>query len=623
MERGRIKLTSIRLRNFCCFADSGEIPIHDMTIFIGENDCGKTSILKAIGVFYKIVPMGPENFCKVNDVCQTACEIELTFTLEVGDVADEYKQYIINDELKIKRAFTNTEEGITDEYIARQQRFEQEQLNQVNILKMADLKALCTSFNLTYESVDQAKQELTKYLSQNFSTLPKTTSYSKVDWTKIAPLIPSFEIYDSSNYGRPQDLVAKTLMEVYRGYFYELADGAEKLKPTFATNQQEIRDNLNRKIEENLKTKIQGINKKVRKVTGRFSIDFGRGFQLETLLIDFGHGENPLNNIGEGSKKRLFLAINEWDKEIRLGQATKKRIIRGYDEPDASLHYSAQKEMFYSLKARSEDPNDKLQVVICTHSIAMVDRAPAAIINYTEQNSIGLSSVSYLKGNEDSEVKEFLDSISEISGIKNSSLFFERCFLIVEGDSEDNFLPKAYQKTTGHTLSEDGIVLINLRGNSAWQPFLKLLSKNKANATVLMLDTDVQNDRSRKVTPGKLTEIGFQGTFLTTNTFLIGTKEFEDVFSDEVICRCLNKYWKKDANKQWTVAEISALRTQQKFSEALENFVNNYRTNNPVTFESFGKAEFGRKMAEEITVNEFSAIPPFRSMIEKLKAITA
>lgn len=594
-----------------------------MTIFIGENDCGKTTILKAIGVFYKARPMVAENFCKINDVCQTSCEVELAFTLETGDVADDYKQYIINNELKVKRVFSNTADGVTDEYFAQQQRFEQEQLNQITTLKAPELKALCTSFKITYENVDQAKGELTKYLNQNFSTLPKAISYSKVDWNKITPLIPSFELYDSSNYGTPDRLVEKTLIEVYRGYFYEQVNGAEQLKTAFAANQQEIRENLNRKIEENLKTKIQETNKKVQKVTGRFTIDFGRGFQLETLLIDFGHGENPLNNIGEGSKKRLFLAINEWDKEVRLSQAAKKRVIRGYDEPDASLHYSAQKEMFYSLKARSEDPNDKLQVIICTHSIPMVDRAPASVINYVEQDENGLSTVSFLKGNEDAEVKDFLDSISEISGTKNSSLFFERCFLIVEGDSEDNFLPKAYQKAAGHTLSEDGIVLINLRGNSAWQAFLKLLNKNKAKATVLMLDNDVQNDRSRKVTPRKLTEIGFPAEFLTENTFLVGTKEFEDIFSNEVICRCLNKYWKKEANNQWTAEEMQELRNKPKFSEALDKLVNDYRANHQVTFESFGKADLGRKLAEEITADEFNAIATFSNMITKLKAITA
>ena len=100
----------------------------------------------------------------------------------------------------------------------------------------------------------------------------------------------------------------------------------------------------------------------------------------------------------------------------------------------------------------------------------------------------------------------------------------------MEGDSEDNFLPKAYHRTTGHTLSEDGIVLINLRGNSAWQPFLKLLNKNKANATILMLDADVQNDRSRKVTPGKLAEIGFQANFQTTNTFSLEQRNLKMFF---------------------------------------------------------------------------------------------
>ena len=65
------------------------------------------------------------------------------------------------------------------------------------------------------------------------------------------------------------------------------------------------------------------------------------------------------------------------------------------------------------------------------------------------------------------------------------------------------------------------------------------------------------------------------------------------------------------------------IENQTEILGSLENFVDNYRTNNPVTFESFGKAEFGRKMAEEITVEEFNVIAPFRRMIEKLKAIIA
>ena len=276
--------------------------------------------------------------------------------------------------------------------------------------------------------------------------------------------------------------------------------------------------------------------------------------------------------------------------------------------------------MFYSLKKRSEDKDDKIQVIICTHSIAMVDRAPAGIINHLSEKD-GASSVNFLKSEEDVEVKDFLDSICEISGIKNSSLFFERCFLIIEGDTEDNFLPRAYQRTQNRTLSEDGVVVINLKSNSSWQAFLKLLKKNKSNATVLMLDKDTQANTDRRVTREKLQEIGFKDEFLTNNVFLLGTIEFEDLFHNDLIARCLNKYWSKVVGEQWAAEEIQALRADPKFSQAIVNYVNKYRINHNVAFKTFGKPEFGRKLAEEINPEEFNAIPVFQALIMKIRDI--
>jgi len=417
-------------------------------------------------------------------------------------------------------------------------------------------------------------------------------------------------------------MVQKTLTDVYRSYFYVTEGGQEKPSTFLSGKEDEIVKNLNEKIEKDLLEKIREINNKVRSVKGKFQIDFASGFSLETLLVDFGQGqgENPLSNIGEGTKKRLFLAINEWDREIRLKAGPKKRVIRGYDEPDASLHYGAQKEMFYSLKKRSTDTEDKLQVLICTHSIAMVDRAPAAIINYLEEKD-GASAVNFLKSDQDIEVKQFLDSMCEISGIKNSSLFFERCFLIIEGDTEESFYPRAYQRISNRTLSEDGVVLINLKSNCSWQAFLKLLNKNKADATILMLDNDAQTNKSTKVTREKLIQIGFNETFIGTNVIFVGTKEFEDVFSDELICRCLNKFWQKIDGEQWTVGEILVLRAKPKFSEALVGCVNQYRESHRVAYESFGKPDLGLKLAEEITPEEFSRITEFQTLKTKITEI--
>ena len=44
-------LKSIRLRNFKCFKDSGDINLKPLTIFCGTNSSGKTTILQSLLMF--------------------------------------------------------------------------------------------------------------------------------------------------------------------------------------------------------------------------------------------------------------------------------------------------------------------------------------------------------------------------------------------------------------------------------------------------------------------------------------------------------------------------------------------------------------------------------------------
>ena len=41
-------LTSIRLKNFKFFADSGDIPLAPLTVIFGRNNTGKSSILQSL-----------------------------------------------------------------------------------------------------------------------------------------------------------------------------------------------------------------------------------------------------------------------------------------------------------------------------------------------------------------------------------------------------------------------------------------------------------------------------------------------------------------------------------------------------------------------------------------------
>ncbi|MDD4652055.1 MAG: hypothetical protein PHQ34_07470 [Methanothrix sp.] len=177
-------------------------------------------------------------------------------------------------------------------------------------------------------------------------------------------------------------------------------------------------------------------------------------------------------------------------------------------------------------------------------------------------------------------------------------------------------------KIVSRSISEDGVVLINLEGNASWESFLKLLNRNKSKATILFLDRDTQSDRSRKITPDKLRQINFDDDFLRNNVILAGKKEFEDLFSDELICRCLNTYWPKNGEDIWMKEEISDLRNSGKFSDRILKKVRTYINNNcGRDARRPGKPELGKRIAEIATNDELACIGEIELLIKKINNI--
>lgn len=621
-------LKSVRLINFMCFKDSGEIPIHDMTVFIGENDCGKTTIFRALDVVLNSKIINLDEFYRVGGERANEVEIGLSFELDVGNVDQRIKPFVCGNLVRIKKVFSYEQENLNSQLLILKHVFENTLLNNVQKLKKDDLTTVCKDLGLEYKNVQESQDEISKHIAETFDALPKKDmEWEKLSWSDASTWLPLFELYSSSDYKDPKKLIEKTLKNVYRSFFYTTNEfGSESLLKEFSEKQAEIKKSLDEKIEEDLKEKVISSNPKIKSISGGYGIDFAGAFGLNTLLVDLGQGPNPIENVGTGTKKRLSLSVMEWDQEVRSA-GDQRRTIRAYDEPDTSLHYIAQKHMFSILRDMSANKEMKVQTLICTHSIPMVDRAPPSKINHLVEKDGGIT-VKFFSGEDEADMKDFMNTVHEISGMKNSSLFFERCFLIVEGDTEEHALPMLYKKVCGGSFSEAGVVVSNLQNNAAWEPFLKLLGKYKQSATLLLLDQDIQEDSRKRVTVERLQQFGFRGDFLKTSVILAGEKEFEDMFSDDIIVRCLNTFWKKNEGELWTNDEIRNLRTQPKFSKALENLVEGYRGERVRTegsntrFKRFKKPEFGAGIAKVITKEELQAIPALSTLFSRIKGIT-
>ena len=48
-----VKIKTLILENFRAYKDRIEIPLNDLTAFIGRNDVGKSTILEALDIFFE------------------------------------------------------------------------------------------------------------------------------------------------------------------------------------------------------------------------------------------------------------------------------------------------------------------------------------------------------------------------------------------------------------------------------------------------------------------------------------------------------------------------------------------------------------------------------------------
>jgi len=383
--------------------------------------------------------------------------------------------------------------------------------------------------------------------------------------------LPVLQRYSSSDYGSPEAIVKKTLDTIYRSHFYETDEstGENKLKQDYEELRAEIASSLNQNVNIQLKDQLGKYLPNISSVGGKYSIDFTRGLNLAGIMVEFSDGsKKSIDQLGEGQKKKATLAILEWDEAVSK-EIEDRTVIKAYDEPDANLDYTAQRNLFSIISKDTRDNASHVMAIVCTHSLALIDRAPAGSINRIAVRD-GHAAVEYLNNNDDADIKEFLSQVAEISGFRNSSIFYEKAFFIVEGESEEASIGLLYKTYTGRSLAEDGVVLINLQTNGQWSNALKFLSANKANYTVLLLDSDTQYANSvNKVTFQKLQNIGFSTSFLTTNCFFIGQKEFEDTYSDIDLAAMSNSKYPKRDGTPWIATDFSALRSADKFSSEL------------------------------------------------------
>lgn len=542
-----MKIKRLKVNGFRCLKDFDISFENDLTVIVGENDSGKTSLIECLKVVTQNKLIEPDDFTHGLD--------KMVLKIEMEDFIFE-RTYCKSDGIVREESFVAKPSA---DYVA----------------KIREI--LChESFDLAKDENIEMVKNTAKILGIQVRTNSRVENLKAGIIEKIAPEEPKELVIEGVQFpqfnniqlsGRQFENVSAFFKEVFlkekqTSIWKEKIDSCTTIEDFVKSRIVSFSEEISKKIgEKGILSKMQLFLKDLTDIKIE-PIYQSRDLNIDAKVNFLENGkEINLEKKGDGTKRRITMALLEFKKEENLLKHDDNTFYL-LDEPDTHLHVKAQIELLETLRSFSKNGD---QVVLTTHSPFIINALGAKQIRLIE-NNINESRVRYLSDQASSSSK-----ILKTLGIENTYLFFSRNLVIVEGETEEEFLPSHYLKRHDRPITSDLIKVINSRGITNIPGFSKaILELHSPDNIYILMDNDASPD-----TQELIDKLGIP----TERKFIVGTKEFEDAFNSETLHKCWCEYLNECGNStpvNWTLEKIeqlkvNCLRDGEKFSKQLRS----------------------------------------------------
>ena len=538
-------------------AEVSDIPVREPTIITGANDGGKSTALHALAFLLggpkptldDHTMVGP-NEEGADPLRHERIEVTGKFLLDAHDASA-----LNSDEVLLVRRVAEIDGEAR--YELHQVAPSDKRFRDLDSRKLAELKGLAETEGIAPSGPKNTKAAWLEPLKEHAATLPHEEAWLTAPQQLVARL-PRIMVFSSTDEPDPEGQIHSAL----RTAFKDLLDNPELVGPV-----RQVESAVQEQLAEKAKDLCDHVTQRcpeLESIAVAPEVTFTEGFRnIEVLAAREGGVEIPLNRSGAGRRRRINLAIWEWTGNfLDVAGPEDRAVIIAYDEPDTHLDYAHQRELVELIQQQCGKPG--VRMAIATHSLNLIDRVDMeSVVHLRLQDH--LSVAERLMASDHESIDQYLRRVSEAMGLRNSVLLHERAFLGVEGPTEMQTVPALFRLSTGMSLQSAGIALIAGNGNDGALNVVKFLKEHGRSMSFLIVDTD-SSDR-KLFRPDKLHAAGIQDDEI----HFVGTRELEDLFSDEQWANTANAQWPRDDGEEWTPGHFASLRQANKFSKAIEN----------------------------------------------------
>lgn len=459
---------------------------------VGQNDVGKSSVLQALCAFFEKSKIGKEDFQKGNE--GSPIEIEIHFEY---DGLDHLKH---DGLIKMKQIHKKINERV----ICEKKVFTSIQLpNEQELQKYNVVKSLARSFGIEVPSRKpnvEGVNNLRRKVTEKVAATP-SADWLDEGWNIIQEhlpeliIIPATQDHESEQkMSSDSSLFGKLFRVGIRNWLKTDPESVSALN-TISSKVETINNQFLRIVEGKLKEQLplaEGLNQEID------PLDISKGFSFTMQVEDSQGVRTPLNQRGSGLQRAVLVAIiraqsdinNEIEKLMNKTDSSEMRQESGgrqfikstlyfFEEPEAFLHLSAQKDLFYSLRDLAKQNN---QIILTTHSTLFIDESDMddVVLLVREQGkTISRQHIPH---------EDIKDQLGE--RVKLSELLMGKVCCLVEGLSDKNAFERWAIKL-GCDAKRHGIHFISMDGCHNMDYFANVSILNDFNVPyMIILDND-------------------------------------------------------------------------------------------------------------------------------------
>ncbi|MGW6581102.1 ATP-dependent nuclease [Streptomyces globisporus] len=554
-------LDSFSASGFRSLTEVADIPVSCPTILAGRNDGGKSAVLTALSFLLGVHRLTDEDrtYLQGDGATGRRCDqtwVEGSFTLDEAERAPAE----LPGTIRIRR-IARAGEPACWEYFGQQPA--DTRLRGLDRLLKQPLADLVAEFGLSPAS--SLKDDLLAAVTAYARTAPQIEQWQPLPKT-LETRLPRLLMFGGKD-ERPDDAVRTALNSCYETHLEDEALQGQV---------RQIEAEITQRLEKEADSLCQHIRRHCSEFVGvqvRPEVSFKSGFKRAPLEVSRADGEPvDLTRSGQGSTRRIALAVWEWTSnllaEAELASAGEPdaeaptQTIVVYDEPDTHLDYRHQRTVMDIIRKQCALPH--VSVMVATHSMNLIDGVDIADVVHLGLNDHGRTVVERLEDDCHDGIDFHLGQIAAALGLRNSVLLHERCFLAVEGETEQQCIPLLFRLSQKLSLQSAGIALWACENNEGALHLARYLVQRKR-SVMLMIDADsrsnklFKDEKLRKAGLDLDKQVAYVGEAL-------GFNELEELFTDERWATAANLRWPRPAPLTWSAEDFTAHRGTKKFS---------------------------------------------------------